>query len=115
MKPFIITLACFIAFASQSCMQSELDVLVENLRIYCSEKVKNVDSTNKFDSLRIIRFDTITQKDILIKDASNALRTNDSLKIEFDYTASKLSASIRLARLSSGVSSSLFENYKSEV
>jgi hypothetical protein len=107
-------LAFMIAVCYISCQQSENDKLSENLRIYCEGKVKDIDSLNHLDSMRVIKIDTITQRDILIFKSNKTLKRNDSLKSELEYLSEKFNTNYKLAKLSSGISSTLFDNYKTE-
>lgn len=111
MKSFLLAILFVQIFIS---CQSEKDTLENNLRVFFTEKLKKIDSSSRLDTLKFIKLDTVTQVDLLISESMDLGIKNDSLKIEFDYTAEKVNQYVKLARLSRGLSGDLFANYKEE-
>ena len=103
-----------VACSSKNDQKSTQDDKLAELRIHLEERLKAVDPANKLDSFKLIRIDTLTQRDkfSFLKEA-----LTDSLnrtKLRMEVYAELYKANLKLANLSERRSKSQDSVYKAE-
>lgn len=112
---FLVIAVITIVSCTQNGTESQLSIQkISEAKTYFSSKVKEFDSTTVIDSFKYVRLDTLVEKskyrfvtgDLVDQMEANTQESKDLLE--------KYKYSIRMASLTSGLSNSLFSNYKGE-
>jgi len=106
-KLFIIGLVLF------SCQSKNIKAnkdLEKNLFTYFKENMKTADSTNHLDSLRIVKFDTITARSILYKKIMSIYDQIDANQKWYDADSNVRYDEKQMIRLEEGLSTALYNN-----
>lgn len=85
------------------------------LQTYVTETIKKIDSTISLDTFRYVYLDTITEKEKLSEIVGSI---TDEMKVLNERTGNELElmkTNAKLVRLADGLSSTLFDTYKSDL
>ena len=103
-----------VACSSKNDQKSTQDDKLAELRIHLEEKLKAVDPANKLDSFKLIRTDTLTQRDkfsFLNEALTDSL---NRIKLRMEVYAELYKANLKLANISKRRSNSQDSVYKAE-
>jgi hypothetical protein len=99
-----------ILFSCQSKAVKEKKHVEENLFTYFKENLKTADSTMHLDSVRVLKFDTITPSTILYKKIMSIYDEIDESQELFDAAQESRNNAKQMLRLTAGLSSALYNN-----
>lgn len=97
-------------FACQNKEKAAKKNLETNLFTYFNARIKGVDSTLKLDSVRIIKFDTITANNILYKKIMSIYDKIQVNQNKIRDVLSDMNDAKKMMRLTAGLSSALYNN-----
>jgi hypothetical protein len=97
-----------IAILFASCQKR--DNLQKNLFTFFSQNLKEADSTVHLDSVRIIKFDTVTENTILYKKIMNLYDNIDQNQAKFNDLLDAQKSDAQMIRLTRGLDNTLFQN-----
>lgn len=112
----ITPLLIFAAFIVSCSSKSELlpASKIDELKANFTARIREIDTANRLDSFRLIRIDTLTQKDRIWLITVNLTSDIESLKDEANKLLEDYKDRLNQMNLSNGISSVLYSNYKSE-
>jgi hypothetical protein len=115
---YLLFIATTISFALGSCKTRDAVALsdhqIDEAKIYITSVLKKFDSTSTLDSFRYLRLDTLYEKNKYNFLADDIREQIDDDNAEMKQLLDKFKDDIRMASLSSGLSNSLYQNYKGE-
>lgn len=107
-------LIVLVLFSCQSKAVKEKENLEKNLFTYFKENFKAADSTIQLDSVRIVKFDTITANTILYQKIMKLYDDIDERQKNFDELKESQNSDAQMIRLTAGLSSALYQNSMDE-
>lgn len=105
--PLILIGSFFSCNNKEATQRKNLD---KNLFKFFSENLKSIDSTLHLDSVRIIKFDTITKTSILYQKILSIYLEVDDNNDKFKEIKKTQNLDAQMIRLTAGLSNSLYEN-----
>jgi exonuclease VII large subunit len=105
----VLTIAVFIISCSQTAKQK---VDENKLKTYFKSNVKKYDSTMTLETFTFVKLDTTTLKNQYYQFYNGILDKLDEDTYDFDRLLEKIKSNRKLQSLSSGLSYSLYKNYK---
>jgi exonuclease VII large subunit len=107
----VLTIAVFIISCSQTAKQK---VDENKLKTYFKSNVKKYDSTMTLETFTFVKLDTTTLKNQYYQFYNGILDKLDEDTYDFDRLLEKIKSNRKLQSLSSGLSYSLYKNYKDD-
>src|SRR6185312_1303384 len=115
MRKIFTTLIAFVLFFScQNKTIKDQKKLEEKLFTYFKENIKEADSTIQLDSVRIVKFDTITANTILYQRIMKLYDDIDERQKIFDKLKESQNSDAQMIRLTYGLDNALYENSMDE-
>ncbi len=87
---------------------------IEELKTNFTARIREIDTANRLDSFRLVRIDTLTQKDRVWLITVNLTSDIETLKDEANKLLEDYKDRLNLMNLANGISQALYSNYKSE-
>lgn len=110
----LLLFCVILIFSCQSRNEKENKNITDKLIIYFEENLKGEDNTNHLDSVRILKFDTITHVQILFKKINVLYDKIDENQTTFDELLESAKSDAQMMRLTAGLSNALYQNSKED-